>query len=184
MLWLKQPKPAARPKGPPKVNLTAVYAQLVQVEMMGEPLTPAIKYFADHLPLRNVDRWGQELPLSDVEQEKLDRMAAILFEPGRGALLLKSGRLDTIEVDALKGGRPGWYATLSQQATADMVKAGPPLPMWSEAVLGVLFGRDAALVYGKELDVNQESESKSGKFNGKPPNPLPSDLSGEPSLKR
>lgn len=180
MLWLKQETPAKRPADPKRVSLTAVLAQLTQDEITGAPTSPAIQYLAKNLPLRATDRWGRELPLSTVEQEKLDRMAAVLFDPNRSRLLLKSGRLDTIEVDALREGQPGWYAALVQAAKADMVQAGPPLPAWADAVLGILFGRDAALVYGAETDTDEPSKSK---FAGKPPSPTPADLSGEPSLK-
>lgn len=180
MLWLKRPEPAPRPKDPKHVSLTGILAQLTQDEMIGAPSSPAIKYLATNLPERPTDRWGAELPLSAVEQEKLDRIAAVMFDPGRGKQLLASARLDAIEVDALKNGQPGWYEALCLAARADMIQGKPPFPRWAENVLGVLFGRDAALVYGAETDVEKPSRSK---FDGEPPSPTPADLSGEPSLK-
>jgi hypothetical protein len=59
--------------------------------------------------------------------------------------------------------------------------AGPPLPVWSEGVLGVFFGRDAALVYNEG---HEAEKPKAGReFTGKPPIPTPADFSGETHLK-
>lgn len=180
MPWLKEKEPAPRPATPKRINLAALLAQLAAADIAGDPKTPMMAYIAAHLPQQAVDRWGQPLPLSLVDQEQLDRMCAVLFDITRGRKLLHSGRIDTIETEALAGGQPGLYSMLVVEAEGDMVRAKPPFAPWAEKALSVLFGRDAALVYGEAA---AKPEPQGTKFNGKPPPPTPADLSAEPALK-
>lgn len=180
MSWLKDKEPAPRPANPKRIDLNVLLAQLAQAEIVGDQKTPTMTYIEGHLPQRAVDRWGKSLPLSAVDQEQLDRMCAVLFDPARARKLLHSGRIDTIETEALAEGQPGMYSALVSEATFDMVRAKPPFAPWAERALSVLFGRDAALVYG---EAQAKPEAQQSKFNGKPPPPTPADLSAEPALK-
>jgi len=176
--WMKAQKPRPAPDAPPHVDLKTVTDQL---NAMAAP-SPALAYLKAQLPPQIFDRWGQPLPLSIDKQERLDRLVAILRHPlERGRQLLVSGQLDTIEADALRQGWPQVYEHLKEQAIQEMAEAGPPLPTWSEGVLGILFGRDAALVY---VDGTADAEKPtSSKFNGKAPLPTPADASSEPDLR-
>lgn len=177
MLWLKNPKPAKAPPAPKTIELLAITTGLAQAPM----LSPSMAYLQDHLPEQPLDRWGQPLPLSSVQQDRLNRLVAVLANPyERGMALLKSGTLDTIETNALREGTPEVYARINQEARMDMIQAGPPISLWAEAVLGVLFGRDAAIVYGES---DQAPNPRSG-FAGNPPLPTPSDMTAEHGLRR
>ncbi|HET7037167.1 MAG TPA: hypothetical protein VFI42_15890, partial [Thermomicrobiaceae bacterium] len=128
-----------------------------------------------HLPTEQFDRWLQPLPLSIVQQDRLDRMVAVLEQPlERGRALLVSGTLDTLERDALKEGRPEAYDAIYAQAVREMATAGPPLPAWADGVLGILFGRDAAHVFAEET-TDADGKPKGGQFTGKPPVPTPAE---------
>jgi hypothetical protein len=180
MMWLKDKEPGPKPAPPKHIDLGRLLAQLAAADLAGDPKTPMMAYIEAHLPQRAVDRWGNPLPLSIVEQEKLDRMCAVLFDVTRAQKLLHSGRIDTIEAEALANGQPGMYSELVRQANGDMVRAKPPFAPWAERSLSVLFGRDAALAYG---DLVAEEKPKERQFEGKPPPPSPADLSAEPALK-
>lgn len=177
---MKNEKPAARPARPPTVELAHVFAGLSTQEAAG-PLSPSLAYLKANLPQMMFDRWGKLLPLSIQKQERLDRLVAVMAKPfERGRELLLSGYLDTLETNAIRDGHPEVYAAMRAQVEAEMAIAGPPLPMWSESVLGVFFGRDAAVVYNE----GHEALKPTGKaFTGKPPLPTPADLAGEKELR-
>ncbi len=179
-MWMKE-KPAARPPRPPKVDLMAVRQHIDDQEKTGH--TPAsASYLKSQLPPLVVDRWGQPLPLSIQKQERLDRLVAIVAEPfRRGRELLLAGYLDTIEANAIRDGHPDVYAAMSTQLQAELAIAGPPLPAWSESVLGVFFGRDVALVWNEGHEALKPTGGK--EFPGKAPLPTPADLTSEKELR-
>lgn len=183
--WMKARRGRPAPPTPPHVDLAGLVKKLDDAAAVhGGQLPPAMAYLKAKMPPQIFDRWGQPLPLSIDKQERLDRLVAVLSQPlERGRALLVSGTLDTIEADALRQGWPAVYEHLKDQAIAEMAEAGPPLPVWSEGVLGILFGRDAALVY---VDATHEAEkptARSGQFPGKAPLPTPADQSSDPDLR-
>jgi len=180
MSWMKG-KPAARPSTPPHVDVMKAIEALHTMEKAG-PLPPPMLYLQQQLPAVAFDRWGTPLPLSIAKQERLDRLVAVMADPyHRGRELLLSGYLDTIEASAIRDGHPQVYQALRTQVEAELAMAGPPLPVWSEGVLGVFFGRDAALVYNEGHEA--EKPKAGGQYAGKPPLPTPADFSGETHLK-
>jgi hypothetical protein len=180
-MWMKDPKPAKRPPRPPKVELAHVFAGLSTQERTG-PLPPDMAYLKGQLPEMMFDRWGKLLPLSIQKQERLDRLVAIMAQPfERGRELLLAGYLDTIEANAIRDGHPDVYAAMSAQLQTEMAIAGPPLPAWSESVLGVFFGRDAALIYNEGHEALKPTGGK--EFPGKAPLPTPADLTSEKELR-
>jgi len=177
---MKRDAPTGEPPPAPPVDADAMRKRLNDA---GAIVSPAMTYLKAQMPPQITDRWGQPLPLSVDKQERLDRLAAVLAQPlERGRALLVSGQLDTIEADAIRNGWPQVYDHLKEQAIAEMAEAGPPLPPWSEGVLGILFGRDAALVY---TDGSADAAKPTGnkQFNGKAPLASPADLSSEPDLR-
>jgi len=180
---MKKERPAAPPPKPRQVDQQKAISLIFQAEKGGQ-LTPQMAYLKSQIPELVFDRWGQPLPLSTVKQERLDRMMGVFMDPvARTIALLHSGTLDTIEADAVRFGHPDVYAQLKTTLIAEMADAGPPLPQWSEAALGIFFGRDAALVYtdGKEAEKPDQGGSA---YPGKAPPPTPADLSGEEQLRR
>ncbi len=173
MLWLKKPKPEKAPPAPKRIS--TVQLATLRIAARAQPDQPLNAYLLAHLPPEEFDRWLQPLPLSAVQQDRLDRMMAVLEAPiDRGRALLVSGTLDTLECQALREGQPKAYEILRTWAIHDMVAGKPPLPGWSEGVLGVLFGREASHVFA------EEKTDKSGKpagqgFSGKLPAPTPSE---------
>lgn len=181
--WMKRPSPGKGPMRPGRVNLASLARNLDSMaKAHGGQLSPSLAYMKSQLPPQIFDRWGKPLPLGVDKQERLDRLVAILGHPlERGRALIVSGQLDTIEADALRNGWPQVYEHLKEQAIAEMAEAGPPLPTWSEGVLGILFGRDAALVYaGSTADAEKPTTKQ---FQGKPPLPTPADFSSEQELR-
>lgn len=124
-------------------------------------------------PRQSIDKWGKPLPLSAVDQDRLDRTFAIMASPlDRGRVLLESGQLTPGEVQALKATNPDVLSALQQQAAYEMANHGPPYAAWAEAVLGYLFQKPAAqFVSDKQPDTskggNQNTESP-----GAPPTPV------------
>lgn len=182
-MWLKADKPGRAPPVPPVIDAVDLQSQLADRKSMG-PLTPVMAYLDQFAPVPPLDRWGMPLPLATADQERLDRMAAVLFHPLlRGRQLLLSGMLDTEECSALRQGTPDAYEIIRSGAEQEMIKAGPPLPAWSDGVLGILFGRDAAIVYGDAQDNGAQKPQQGSNYQGKPPNPTPADRAGDPQLK-
>lgn len=182
--WMKAARGRPAPPAPRHVDLAALVKSLDDAgQVHGAALPPAMAYLKSQLPPQIFDRWGQPLPLGIDKQERLDRLVAVLARPlERGRALLVSGTLDTVEADAIRNGWPQVYDHLKEQAIQEMAEAGPPLPTWSEGVLGILFGRDPALVYNDgTADAAKPTENKN--FNGKAPPPAPADLSSEPDLR-
>jgi hypothetical protein len=147
MNWLKSDKPAKPPAAPEHADLEELMDQAIAYESMGI-VQPGTIYIREHAPRPGVDRWGELLPLSAVEQDRLDRMTAVLRDPlYRTKALLRSGTLSPDEVDAIATAFPEIYAELYDQTIADMIAAKPPFPSWAEGVLAVFFMRPAADVY-------------------------------------
>lgn len=146
MSWLYG-KPAKSPPEPGHVHLEALMGVAANLEAQGAT-TPVLAYVRANGPKQSVDKWGQALPLSAVEQAKLDRMFAILSEPyARGMALLKSGMLLPDEVDALATAHPDAWMLIALPTWNEMHIAPPPYPMWVEQVLGVLFRVPAPVAF-------------------------------------
>lgn len=171
-MWCKNPKPAKGPK-PPREIVPAVLSA-IRMSAKVDLSSPKSKFLNEHLPKEQFDRWLQPLPLSIVQQDRVNRMIAMFVAPiDRGRALLLSGQLDTLDMQVLRDGIPDAYEILRTQAVREMAEAGPPLPQWSEAVLGVLFGRSAAHVFAEEK-TDEEGKPQAGNgFAGKPPVPTP-----------
>lgn len=149
--WLKGP-PAPQPPAPQKNDLQALHLQAVELESRNVPSGPAMAYIKAHGPTLQVDKWGGSLPLSGPDQDRLDRMVAILSLPmQRGLQLIFSGTLDPGETDAIRTVYPDIYRELVHRALQDMATTPPPYSIWAEQTLGVLFGRPAARVYNDQV---------------------------------
>lgn len=182
---MEEDRPPAPPAVPPRVDAVDLAGMLSDAKASGRQLTPLEQYLDANAPVPKLDRWGMPLPLSATDQDRLDRISAVLWNPvHRGRALLISGSLDTHECDALRTGAPEAYAQLRTQAEQEMLKAGPPLPSWSDGVLGILFGRPVGSVYAKQQDQQKPQRSSGANYPGKPPNPTPADRASDPSLKR
>ena len=144
--WLKGP-PAKAPPVPGHVNIETLMGTADQLEAQGM-VTPALTYIRTNGPQQEIDKWGEPLPLSSVDQARLDRLFAILSEPyARGRALLLAGMLIPDEVDALMNVYPDVWMTLATQAWNEMHVTHPPYPLWAETTLGVLFAKPADVVF-------------------------------------
>lgn len=114
--------------------------KLSEKEAMGEG-TPASAYLRLTLPIIKLDKWGAPLPLSDVDQDRVDRLCAIMEDPwGRARALLRAGMLLAEEVDAVKVAFPEVFTALVEQTLRDMMDSAPPYREWAETTIGVLLG--------------------------------------------
>jgi len=182
--WLKAEKPGPAPAIPAHVDAVDLAGMLADAHASGRELTPVEAFLDASAPVPALDRWGMPLPLSATDQERLDRISAVLWNPlRRGRQLLTSGSLDTTEASALRNGTPDAYEQLRYQAEQEMLEAGPPLPRWSDGVLGILFGKEPAVVY---QDASKDKPAPQGGSNypGKPPSPTPADRASDPALTR
>lgn len=141
---MKRDKPGKGPPAPGHVDLGAIMLASHDLSMKGIS-TPEMEYIRAHAPAQSMDKWGQPLPLSLVDQGRLDRVFSLLVAPlARGRALLESGRLTPDEVDALAATNPDVLQALVQQAMTEMIDHPAPYAPWAEAVLGFLFQRPAA----------------------------------------
>lgn len=133
-------------------------------------------YLKDHAPRLSVDKWGQPLPLSTVDQMRLDDIFALMVSPlERGKALLHSGRITPGEVDALATTNPEVLAALVAEARMDMVLHPAPYSPWAEAVLGYLFQKPAAAFLKEGPDGPDDATKPTGqnaKAPGAPPTPV------------
>ena len=160
--WLKKRSPPAGPPAPGHVDHADLLDQLHEKQRLGIA-TPAMLFLQEKAPPEARDKWGQPLPLSAYDQERLDQMVAIMAAPyERGQALLHAGMITPGEVDALIRVYPEIYAILEQEAVDDMMAHPPPYPAWSETTLGVLFGVAAAKVYGGGTPELPKQESLQG----------------------
>jgi hypothetical protein len=181
-MWFKGGQGPAPPK-PPRVDLLQMN-QAIEHQAGTGPLSPDLQYLQQYAPALLSDEYGQPLPLDISDQERLDRQVAVLRAPFvRGRQLVTSGTLDTDEADALRLGAPDEYAGICQDAQDAMIAEKPPFPAWAEGVLGILFGRDAAVVYGKGDSDSKMQQPQGSKFPGQAPNPTPADRVSDPLLK-
>jgi hypothetical protein len=183
MAWMTG-KPGKDPPIPPHVDAVDLAGMLADTKSSGRQLSPLEQYLDANAPVPPIDRWGMPLPLSKTDQDRLDRMSAILWNPvHRGRALLTSGSLDTGEVTALRTACPEAYDQLRYQAEQEMLQAGPPLPVWSDGVLGVLFGRPVGTVYSDATKDKPAPQGNPSNYPGKPPAPTPADKSSDPALR-
>jgi hypothetical protein len=168
--WLKKRSPPAGPPRPGHVDHAMLMAQLHEKETLGIA-TPATTFLRAQAPAEQRDKWGQPLPLSEFDQERLDQMVAIMASPyERGRALVHAGMITPGEVDAIMRVYPEIYSVLTEEAIDDMVDHPPPYQAWAEATLGTLFGVPAEQVYSggtPKMPERQESlQGKPGKGSG------------------
>lgn len=143
MSWLKKP-PAPAPPEPAHVDIEQLMSTLTA---QPDPPTLARQYLMSSGPRMRLDKWGEPLPLSAVDQDRLDRVFAVIASPQyRTRALLRAGMLGPDEVDAVSASFPEIYGELEREAIHDLVTTPRPYAAWAEAVLGVLFGRPPAEV--------------------------------------
>lgn len=107
--------------------------------------TPATAYLRLMCPTIKLDKWGMPLPLSDVDQDRVDRLFAVLRDPlTRTKVLLHCGMLIAEEVDAVRVAYPEVFTALVESTLSDMMNSAPPYREWAETVVGVLFGMPPA----------------------------------------
>lgn len=131
-------------------------------------------YLKDHAPRLQTDKWGQPLPLSTVDQARLDDIFALLVSPlERGRALLHSGRITPGEVDAISVTNPDILAALVEEARMDLIKTPAPYAPWAEAVLGYLFQKPPALFLKEGPDDGATKPTgQNAKAPGAPPTPV------------
>lgn len=153
MSWLKE-KPAPAPPEPGHVDLERMM-QVLQAEP--DPPTLAKQYLMTKAPKAQLDKWGAPLPLSAVDQDRLDRVFAVIAAPyDRTRALLRAGMLAPDEVDAVSFAFPEIYGELEREALKDLVTTEPPYAGWAETVLGVLFEKPPAEVIASGLGGPQQ----------------------------
>lgn len=163
--WLKEP-PAEPPPEPAHVDLERLMAILTQAEM-GRPLSPAEAVLRTQGPKLQLDKWGQPLPLSAVDQGRLDRLWAVMASPyDRCRALLRAGMLAPDEVQALSAAFPELYDVLKAEAEKEMITTEPPYQRWAETVLGTLFQAPAARVYADDQGQPQQPPAGKPKASG------------------
>lgn len=162
--WLQSP-PAKAPEPPPRVVLELLIAHEQELEASGRP-DPALAYIRQHAAAVPLDAWGNPLPLSDGNQDTVDRLAWLLTAPlQRMEDLLKSGTLIDEDVDAVKDVFPQAYQHLVNVTTSELVQVGPPIESWAECTLAVLFQQPIETVYqgGSPDGKSQEQQQQQGK---------------------
>lgn len=175
--WLKRQRPEKGPAAPPHVDLQAIMAAVQGLEAQGVS-SVEMAYIKDHAPRLSADKWGQPLPLSSVDQARLDDIFALLVSPlERGRALLHSGRLTPGEVDALATTNPDILASLVAEARMDLIRTPAPYSPWAEAVLGFLFQKPPALFLkegpdGPDGPNNASPTGQNAKAPGAPPTPV------------
>lgn len=143
MSWLNEP-PAPSPPEPAHVDIEQMM-QVLQAEP--DPPTLAKTYLMAQGPRQQLDKWGAPLPLSSVDQDRLDRAFAVIASPhDRTRALLRAGKLAPDEVDAVTAAFPEIYGELEREALHDLITTAPPYEGWAETVLGILFGKPPAEV--------------------------------------
>lgn len=180
MSWLHDP-PTRAPKTPPHVAVESLLGALGKAFAEGQG-NPALAYLKLMVPPTQYDKWGAPLPISDVEQDRVDRLFAVLVEPmERTRALVRSGLLLEMESDAVKATFPEIYTVLVKEVLKDLTDAAPPYREWAETTVGVLFGMPPAqLLQSAEAPEKQmaKAEAKSKK-----PTPTP-DMSGTAADRR
>lgn len=146
-LWLKKETPQAGPPRAGHVDYDELVKKIEEQRRLGIA-GPVAEYMDKVRPPQQFDQWGEPLPLSALDQDRLDRTFAILAGPmERGTALLHSGQLIDDEVDAIEAVYPGIYVLIVERAKNDMFATDPPYPAWAEAQLGILFRKPASSVY-------------------------------------
>lgn len=125
---------------PEKVPVERLMGELAANEVKGLG-TPASAYLRLMAPTVKLDKWGMPLPLSDVDQDRIDRLVAVLDDPWtRARSLLRAGMLLAEETDAVKTAFPEVYTALAGQVLRDLMESPPPFREWAETTIGVLLG--------------------------------------------
>lgn len=184
MSWLHE-QPTPPPPMPPRVALGELLAAIAQQEAAGQA-TPASAYLRLMCPPVSYDKWGEPLPLSDDQQDRVDRLFAVLAEPlERTHKLLRSGLLMAEEVDAVKTAFPEVYTVAVEKTLRELMASAPPYREWAETAIGVLFGMPPAqLLQSAEAPEKQMAAAESkAKPKTKTPGNTP-DMSGTAADRR
>lgn len=135
MSWLNK-EPATAPPEPADVDVADVMAD---AEKNND--SAALQYFRAHAPHVPVDMWGLPLPLSRVDQDRANRLWALLASPlHRGRALIRSGVILRDEAALIHEVYPDLWLMLSDELDAAMVSGRPPFPVWAEALIGTWYG--------------------------------------------
>ena len=147
VIWLKAPRPGKGPPSPGHVDIDLLRRQANALAARGMT-TAAMEYLDEKGPKINIDKWGRPLPLCRVDQDRLNRLFAIMAAPfERGWALVVSGQLSPAEVDAIQYVAPEVWVVMRDRIVHDMIEAGPPFPSWVVAQLDVFFGESTATVF-------------------------------------
>jgi len=166
--WLKG-KPAPAPPEPGHVDIEQMM-QVLQEEP--DPPTLAKQYLTTKAPTAQADKWGALLPLSAVDQDRLDRVFAVIAAPyDRTRALLRAGKLAPDEVDAVSFSFPEIYGELERETLRELVTTEPPYAGWAETVLAVLFGKPPAEVLASGLGGPQQQPGADKQPKGAPKAP-------------
>ncbi len=169
MIWFRRERPPEGPPRPPHIDLEALMGELVGMEARGIS-SREMAYLRANAPRQSIDKWGQPLPLSTVDQDRLDSAFALLVSPlERGRSLLTSGQLGPDEVSALKATNPEVLQALREQAQLEMVEHGPPFAAWAEAALSYLFEKPAAQYAAEQPE---KAGGRNAANPGAPPTPV------------
>lgn len=173
MSWLKLPAAPAPPE-PAHVDLERMMHVLTAEP---DPPTLAKQYLMTKAPRAQLDKWGAPLPLSAVDQDRLDRVFAVIASPhDRTRALLRAGMLGPDEVDAVSFSFPEIYGELEREALKELVVTAPPYEGWAETVLGILFGKPPAEVIAGGIDQPGKPQQ-----DGQPPPGKPKASGGAPA---
>lgn len=173
MSWLKKP-PAPAPPEPAHIDLERMMTVLTAEP---DPPTLAKQYLMTKAPRAQLDKWGAPLPLSSVDQDRLDRAFAVIASPhDRTRALLRAGMLAPDEVDAVSFAFPEIYGELEREALKELVVTAPPYEGWAETVLGVLFQKPPADVVTGGLGGPDKQPGEGGQPPKGKPKAAPGDM--------
>jgi len=148
LTWLNG-EPAKLPPEPADVDLVREYGEAEDVGRQSLALT----YFREHAPKLPTDMWGLPLPLSHVDQDRANRLWAILVSPlHRGRALMRSGAILKDEAAALHEVYPDVWLMLDDELRAAMVSGKPPFPAWAEALIGTWFNLPPKVAFAQAQD--------------------------------
>lgn len=171
MTWLNG-KPAEMPPEPEDVDLVQEYGE---AEKVG-PSSPALTYFRDHAPKLPTDMWGLPLPLSQVDQDRANRLWAILVSPyHRGRALMRAGAILTDEAAAIHEVYPDVWLMLDDELRTAMVTGKPPFPAWAEALIGVWFALPPKVAFAQAQEKAKGGGGQKSSKAGEGALPTPAD---------
>lgn len=159
MTWLSS-DPAPVPPEPEDVDLLREYGE---AEEKGSA-SLALSYFREHAPKLPTDMWGLPLPISRVDQDRANRLWALLVSPlHRGRALMRSGAILKDEAAVLHEVYPDIWLLLDDELRMAMVTGRPPFPAWAEALIGTWFNLPPKVAFAKAQDQAKGGGKKASK---------------------